>query len=297
MDQPQTPDWNHIRAFQATAAHGSFSAAARALGLTQPTLSRQVAALEDELGVTLFERVGRTLLLTEAGRDLRRHSQIMGEAAEALSLSATAQTQSIAGTVKVTASDVSSAYLLHAALERIQVHAPKLKIEVIAADDIRDLMRREADIAIRHVRPEQPDLIARLIGEMDGRFYAAQSYLKRRGMPQSLEDMQSHDFIGLADIDMMRAHYRGLGVNVGPERFRVSSPSGLVGWELMKNGFGILPMVEVVGQATPGIEALLPQMPSFRIPVWLTTHRELHTSARIRLVYDILADELTKLTS
>lgn len=103
-----SPDWNHIRAFLATADSGSLSAAARKLGLTQPTLSRQVAALETELGLLLFERVGRSLELTQAGRELLDHSRTMGQAAEALSLSATGQAQSIDGTIRITASDMMS---------------------------------------------------------------------------------------------------------------------------------------------------------------------------------------------
>ncbi len=142
-----------MRAFLATAEAGSLSAAARRLGQTQPTLSRQVAALEADLGVMLFERVGRSLELTQAGLELLEHSKSMGNAANRIALAASGQVQSIEGQVRITAGDVMSAYILPDALRKIRAQAPMLRIEVVATNDLRDLVRREADIAIRHVRP------------------------------------------------------------------------------------------------------------------------------------------------
>ncbi|WP_435660142.1 LysR family transcriptional regulator [Leisingera caerulea] len=286
----ENPDWNHIRAFLATAETGSLSAAARQIGLTQPTLSRQVAALEAELGVLLFERVGRALALTEAGHELLTHSRKMGEAANGLRLAATGQAQSIEGTVRITASDVMSAHVLPPVLHQLRQRAPRLTIDVVAANDIRDLMRREADIAIRHVRPEQPELIARLVQEATARFYAAPSYLERRGRPTSPADLAAHDFVGFADVDRSIAFMAPLGIHLTADNFRIRSTSGLASWELVKQGFGVCPMMDDVAAVTPGVERLLPGMEPLTFPVWLTTHRELHTSRRIRLVFDLLAE-------
>ncbi|UWQ50363.1 LysR family transcriptional regulator [Leisingera caerulea] len=286
----ENPDWNHIRAFLATAETGSLSAAARQIGLTQPTLSRQVAALEAELGVLLFERVGRALALTEAGHELLTHSRKMGEAANGLRLAATGQAQSIEGTVRITASDVMSAHVLPPVLHQLRQRAPRLTIDVVAANDIRDLMRREADIAIRHVRPEQPELIARLVQEATARFYAAPSYLERRGRPASPADLAAHDFVGFADVDRSIAFMAPLGIHLTADNFRIRSTSGLASWELVKQGFGVCPMMDDVAAVTPGVERLLPGMEPLTFPVWLTTHRELHTSRRIRLVFDLLAE-------
>ncbi|WP_027235266.1 LysR family transcriptional regulator [Leisingera caerulea] len=286
----ENPDWNHIRAFLATAETGSLSAAARKLGLTQPTLSRQVAALEAELGVLLFERVGRALALTEAGHELLTHSRKMGEAANGLRLAATGQAQSIEGTVRITASDVMSAHVLPPVLHQLRQRAPRLTIDVVAANDIRDLMRREADIAIRHVRPEQPELIARLVQEATARFYAAPSYLERRGRPALPADLAAHDFVGFADVDRSIAFMAPLGIHLTADNFRIRSTSGLASWELVKQGFGVCPMMDDVAAVTPGVERLLPGMEPLTFPVWLTTHRELHTSRRIRLVFDLLAE-------
>lgn len=284
------PDWTHIRAFLATADSGSLSAAARHLGLTQPTLSRQVAALETQLGVLLFERLGRSLALTEAGRELLPHARQMGRAADALSLAASAATQSIEGTVRITASDVMSAHVLPPLLHQLRQRAPRLTIDVVAANDIRDLMRREADIAIRHVRPEQPELIARLVQQASGHFYAASSYLDRRGRPDTLADLARHDFVGFGDIDQMISYLLPMGLTVTRDNFRISSNSGLTAWELVRQGFGITPMADDAAASAPEVERLLVDSAPITFPVWLTTHRELHTSRRIRLVFDLLAE-------
>lgn len=294
MDDPRKFDWNHIRAFLATAEAGSLSAAARRLDQTQPTLSRQIAALESDLGVMLFERVGRSLQITTAGIELLEHTRTMSAAADSIALAASGQAQSIEGQVRITASDVMSAYILPDMLREIRAQAPKLRIDVIAANDIRDLMRREADIAIRHVRPDQPDLIAKLVQEADGHFYAATAYLNRAGRPKSLSDLSRHEFISFGDTAQMIAYFEPIGLRLTEENFRLGSQNGIVSWEFARQGFGIAPMSEPVGDATPGMERVLPDMEPLRFPIWLTTHRELHTSRRIRLVFDLLAEFFAK---
>ncbi|WP_209598702.1 LysR family transcriptional regulator [Ruegeria sp. HKCCSP351] len=287
-------DWNHIRAFLATAETGSFSAAARQLRQTQPTLSRQIAALEQDLGVMLFERVGRTLEITQAGLELLDHTRKMGDAANRIALTASGQAQSIEGRVRITASDVMSAYVLPDLLREIRTQAPRLRIDVIASNDIQDLMRREADIAIRHVRPDQPDLIAKLVQEASGHFYATTEYLNRAGRPKSKQDLSRHEFISFGDDNQMIAYLKPLGIHLTNENFRLGSQNGIVAWEYAKQGFGIAPMSQTVGDATPGMERVCPGMEAITFPIWLTTHRELHTSRRIRLVYDLLTKFLSK---
>lgn len=287
-------DWNHIRAFLATAETGSLSAAARQLGQTQPTLSRQIAALEADLGVMLFERIGRALQITQAGLELLDHTREMGQAANHIALTASGQAQSIEGLVRITASDIMSAYILPDLLRELRAQAPRLRIDVIASNDIRDLMRREADIAIRHVRPDQPDLIARLVNEASGHFYATTEYLNRAGRPKTLAELSKHEFISFGDTAQMIAYLDPLGIHLTEDNFRLGSQNGIVSWEYAKQGFGIAPMSEVVGDATPGVERVIPNMKAIKFPIWLTTHRELHTSRRIRLVFDLLADHLSK---
>ncbi len=287
-------DWNQARAFLATVEEGSLSAAARALGLTQPTLGRQVAALEEDLGILLFDRVGKSLVLTPSGVELLDHVRAMCDAANRISLTASGQSQTIDGQVRITASDVMSAHTLPPALERLREIAPLLEIDVVAANDIRDLQLREADIAIRHVRPEQPDLIARHVSDATAHFYASKNYLDRHGRPESFDGLGGHTFIGFGDNDRMIERLNAFGLSLTRANFRVGSESGVVAWEMARQGLGIIVMSDEVAADAPGIERILPEMEPFVFPVWLTTHRELHSSRRIRLVFDLLDDFLTK---
>lgn len=285
-------DWNQARAFLATAEEGSLSAAARALGLTQPTLGRQVAAFEEQLDIVLFERVGRSLVLTQSGLELLDHVRTMYEAANRISLTASGQSQSVDGLVRITASDIMSANLLLPAMKQVREIAPLLQIEVVATNDISDLQMREADIAIRHVRPEQPDLIARLVCEATAHFYAAKEYLDQRGRPSSFEEMSDHDFVGFGDNDRMMEYLNPVGLSLTLKNFRMGSQSGVVAWEMARHGLGIIVMADEVAAEAPDMERVLPEMEAFVFPMWLTAHRELHTSRRIRLVFDLLAEFL-----
>jgi DNA-binding transcriptional LysR family regulator len=295
MNDPLKPfDWNHVRAFLATAEEGTLSAAARHLRLTQPTLGRQIAALEADLDILLFERIGKSLHLTAAGREMLTHVRDMGAAATRLSIVAAGQSQAIDGHIRVTASDVFSAYVLPPVLRDLRARAPRLQIELLAVNDIQDLMRREADIAIRHVQPSQPDLIARRIRHATARFYAAKSYIAARGRPRGMADLAQHDFVGFGDKDRMLSHLRPLGVPISGENFRIGSTNGIVAWTLVRQGFGIAIMSDEVAALSPEVEPVLPDMAPVEFPVWLTTHRELHTSRRIRLVFDLLAEFLAR---
>ncbi|WP_137701666.1 LysR family transcriptional regulator [Marimonas lutisalis] len=287
-------DWNQLRAFLATAEEGSLSAAARALGLTQPTLGRQVSALEETLGIALFERVGRGLELTAAGREILPHARAMGAAAQRVSLAVAGQAQALEGKLKITASDVFSAHFLPPVLARLRAVAPRLEIEIVAANDIRDLLRREADIAIRHVRPSEPELIARKVRDATAHFYATRGYLARRGRPKTLQELMRHDFVHPGDADRFLDHMRAMGLALGPENLRVGSDNGLVAWELARQGLGVIPMSDEVAARCPEMERLLPGMEPITFPVWLVTHRELHGSARVRLVFDMLAEALAR---
>ncbi|MDJ0824634.1 MAG: LysR family transcriptional regulator [Rhodobacter sp.] len=290
-----TFDWNQVRAFLATVEEGSLSAAARALGQTQPTLGRQVAALEEALGLPLFERAGRSLILTQSGEDLLDHVRAMGEAASRISLAASGQSQAIDGRVSITASDGMSAYFLPKVLKTLRATAPGITIDVVSSNAIQDLQRREADIAIRHVQPDQPDLIAKRVRNSTGHLYAATRYLDARGRPETADDLADHDFIGLQNPERFTAEInRRMGLNLSPDVLKITSDSGVAGWEMVKQGLGITVMMKDLAEATPGIEKVLPDLPAVEVPVWLTVHRELRSSRRIRVVFDALAEALAK---
>lgn len=293
MAEPHGFDWNQARAFLATAEAGSLSAAARKLGLTQPTLSRQVAALEASLGVLLFDRVGRNLVITPTGLDLLDHFRAMGEAADRIGFAASGQQQAVEGVVTITASDAFSTYLLPAVLKRIRSVAPLLELNILAANEVRDLMRREADIAVRHVRPQQPDLIARLLHTSTAHLYASTGYLEAHGRPRTAQDLASATFIGFAPVERLIQTLDAVGLGVARDRFKLVTDNGVMAGELVRQGFGIAVMPREFAALLPGLERVLPDLPPIPVPFWLTTHRELHTSRRIRLVFELLAEGLT----
>lgn len=288
-------DWNRARAFLATAEEGSFSAAARALGLTQPTLGRQVSALEEELGLTLFQRVGNNLVLTATGLDLVEQLRVMNEAAIRCSLIAAGQAQTIDGLVRIAASEAVSAYLLPPIIDELRALHPGVHVEIVVSNSSSDLRRREADIAVRHFRPQGDDLVARLIKEKsEAHLYAAPSYLERIGNPRTPEELAAHGHvIGFDESDMLKKGLQALGLPFGDESFPIRTKNHLVQWELAKRGVGMCVMMEEVGDHEPGVRRALPDFPAgLGFPTWLTSHRELQTSRRIRVVFDLVADML-----
>jgi DNA-binding transcriptional LysR family regulator len=282
-------DWNQARAFLATALEGSLSAAARKLRQTQPTLSRQVAALERSLSATLFERVGKRLVLTETGLGLLEHVRAMGEAAGRVSLGASGRSQAIVGQVRISASEVVAAYLLPPIVERLRELHPEIDVHVVASNRLSDLLRREADIAIRHVRPEQPDLVARKVRESSAHLYASTSYLKRHGRPTARR-LEHVVFVGADDNPRLIEALAGIGARVRLDQFKWTTDSHLVGWEMVRRGLGIGVMVREIAEDTPDIEQVLRSLRPIPVPYWLCTHRELATSRRIRVAFDVLAD-------
>ena len=233
------------------------------------------------------------LVLTQAGLDLLDHFRTMGSAAEQISMTASGKSESIEGQVSITASDVLSAHFLPEFLKVLRDRAPGISVEIVASDDIRDLKRREADIAIRHVRPEQPDLIAKLLVESAARFYAASDYLERYGRPASVADLAGALFVGYGDPARLLPHLAHLNLPLTKANFRYVSESGVTGWEMVRQGLGIGIMSTALGERTPGVEPVLPDLiPKITFPTWLVAHRELHTNRRIRLVFDLLSDHL-----
>ncbi len=289
-----TFDWNRARAFLVTAEQGSFSAAAKALGTTQPTLGRQVDALEQELGIALFERVGRGLVLTPGGHELVDHVRAMAEAASRMSLAATGQSQTLEGTVSITASEIYSATILPPIIARLRRDYPKLKLTIVPANHAVDLQRREADIAIRNFRPTQNDLIARKLPDDRAYLYATPGYLDSIGNPTTIEALQQAEFIGF-NHDTMQEMITGMavyGLTLTADNFSINAGNHMVHWELTKLGCGIGVVPQTAGDAEPSVVRVHPETAPMVFPVWLVTHRELKTSRRVRAVYDVMAEML-----
>jgi DNA-binding transcriptional LysR family regulator len=284
-------DWNHAKAFVAVVDEGSLSAAARVLGQTQPTVSRQILALEEALNVTLFERTGRSVHLTPSGLELLDHVRAMAAGANMVALSASGQSQSIDGQIRITASEVMSAYILPDILDALSETAPRLNIELVADNTMRDITRREADIAVRHSRPDQPSLIARRVRDHKMRFYASAAYIAQHGTPMPA-DLSRHQILTYADVDQMIGYLTPVGLTVTRAQFRLSTSSQCVACEMARRGKGIIILPEQVASNLPELKGVLDDVAPFSIPTWLVTHSELHTSRRIRLVFDHLAAHL-----
>jgi DNA-binding transcriptional LysR family regulator len=286
-------DWNQVRAFLATAEEGSFSGAARVLKTTQPTVGRQIGGLRGaRRDPRRTQRPGADA--DRSGRDLLDHVRAMGEAATLISMVADGKSQEVSGEVTVTGTDLLSAAILPRVLKPLREAAPGIRVRILASSDMENLTQRDADIAIRHVRPDQPDLIARHLGDFRANLYAATDYLDRAGRPRTVRDIADHDFVGNADPERLMAPLHNMGVPVRPESFVMSSASGVVAWELLKAGLRRLHAARSLGDAEPGLEKVLPGFPSLEFPIWLVTHRELQTSRRIRVVFDLLARGLAE---
>lgn len=287
-------DWNHIRAFLATVEHGSLSGAARALKQTQPTLSRQITALEEGLDLTLFERGTRIMQLTDAGTELLAHVRAMAEAATQISRVATGQSQVIEGTVRITSSDAMAAYALPPCLISLRRLHPGISVELVSSNEMRDLTRRDADIAIRHVRPDQPDLIAKRLADIEIGLFASASYLDEIGPITNLEDFSRANFIGYQHPERLVPQVTALGIPVTRDNFGITTSNGSTMYELVRDGAGIAFLPTVISEGRLGLKRIHPEVPTFNMETWLVTHREIKTSRRIRITFDHLSNELAK---
>lgn len=285
-------DWALIRAFLAVAREGSLSAAAAATGASQPTLGRQVRAAEAALGGSLFARHPRGLQLTEFGQRLLPEAAAMGEAAARLALAAAGEARGLSGPVRITASEFVALHWLPAALAPLREAEPGIAIEIVASDAIGNLLFREADIAVRMVRPGQLDLVARHLGDVPLGFHATRAYLDRHGRPATLADLKGHRLIGLDRSEELLAGFRAFGLPVGREDFGIRCDAHPVSYGFLCAGHGIGVSQVPFSARDPRLERVLPQVPLPSLPVWLTAHEALRTSPRIRRVWDHLAGAL-----
>lgn len=287
-------DWNRARAFLVTAEEGSLSAAARALGMAQPTLGRQVAALEQELDVVLFNRVGTGLVLTPGGLELLDQVRVMGDAANRMSLAASGQSNDIEGSICISASEVDATFRLPPIIAKLRKMEPGIDVEIVASNAPSDLGRREADIAIRNFRPTQPELIAKKIKDLSARLYATPGYLKSIGVPTTTADLNQAEFISFDSTGGLIKALNQRGLNLSSKNFPLMSENYIVHWELVKQGLGIGIMPEDIGDAEPLVRQVLEELQPIIFPMWITAHRELKTSRRVRMVFDLLAAELSR---
>lgn len=288
-------DWNRARAFLVTAEEGSFSAGARALGVAQPTLGRQVSALEQELGVTLFERLGQGLALTDAGQQLKQHVQSMADAASRFSLSASGQNTQLDGRVGLAVSELEAVFLLPPVIEQVRSHWPGIELDIQVSHSVADLKRREADIALRSFRPTEPDLIARKLYEEPVWMYGTPDYLASVDHPQRRQDMGSVQLIGFESDHQLVDYLAPQGWVIGPDNIRLTTLSQLLQLELVKRHLGLAFLPQRIGDSLPPLQRAFEHLGApLQLPLWLVSHRELRTNQRVRVVFDALAAALSE---
>ena len=282
-------DWNHARVFLSVAQLGSLTAAAEAHNLSQSTLSRQMAALEAQLGLTLFERLGRGIQLTEAGHKLLRYIEVMNEAASQISLTAAGHADSLQGNVTVSVSEVDAAFRLPSVIQNIRALAPELELTIDASNAIANLKTREADIAVRNERPEQADLIARKLATETIDLFGAPDYVAQLERTQ----FSGVQIIGFEQLDQLIAVMNLRGWSVSQDNFSVTTNFQWLHLEMAKSGQALILLPTDLGEKAGLTQVRRGDGPLFELPVWLVSHRELRTNPRVRFVFDQLAAGLS----
>ncbi len=286
-------DWDLARAFLAVLEAGSLSGAARNLGLTQPTVGRQVAEFEARLGVPLFTRSRHGVKPTQAALDLRPHAETMAAAMTALRRSASGEAAQARGTVRLTASEFMGAAVLPPMLTRFHEAHPHIALELVLSDRIEDLLRHAADIAVRMVRPSQAALVARHIGPVSISLYAHRDYIARHGMPTSMAQLRTHTIIGFDADPWGNAMLADQSPPASRDMFKLRTDSGLAQLEALRAGYGIGGCQEALARRQPELVPVLHEDFRLMLDCWVVMHEDLRTSRRVRLLFDHLVAELT----
>lgn len=281
-------DWTLVQAFLAVAEAGSLSGAARVLGMSQPTLGRHVRAIEAQLGLALFTRHARGLELTQAGAELMEPAREMRDAIHRIARYAAGKEAALAGTVRITASEMVSHHLLPPIIAGMRTDLPDVQLELAPSDTTENLLYREADIALRMYEPRQIDLVSRKLGEVGFGAYAARSYVARRGLPRGPDELAAHDLVGYDRSELILRGMHALGLEMRREDFSVRCDDQTNYWELVRAGCGI-----GFGQSAVALEdpEMVPvplgvEIPG--LPVWIAAHRDLRHTPRVRAVWDAL---------
>ena len=289
-------DWNLARSFLAALDHGSLLGAARSLRSSQPTVGRHIAELESQLGVLLFERTGRGLVPTATATLLAQSARAMEASALELARAVSGAQSQTVGTVRITASGPVAAYLLPGVLAQMRQALPDIQVELVASNQVSNLLRREADIAIRMVRPDQATLVARKLGAVRLCVCAHKDYLARRPALKQPADLLAHSLIGSDTDSAILDGFKAMGHPVTRAQFALRCDDFVVQWQAVRAGLGVGFVAAYMLRYDPQVLAVLDgQIRIPPLPMWLAVHREIRTNPRIRAVYDFLAHSLPEL--
>ena len=291
MSAPE-PAWDLYRSFIAVLRNGSLSGAARALGLTQPTLSRHIEALEAALGLELFTRSQQGLSPTEAARDLAPLAESLAATAAALVRAASGQSKAVEGTVRVSASEIMGAEVLPPILASARAAHPALEIELVLSNAVDNLLLRDADIAVRMVEPAQDALVVRRIGAVSLGFYGRRDYLACRGAPRDLVELGRHSLIGYdRETPAIRSMRKRMPAFEGLH-FALRTDSDLAQLAAIRAGFGIGACQVALGERDPELVRVLADAFGPKLELWIAMHEDLRSTPRCRAVFDALVGGL-----
>lgn len=287
-------DWRLVRSFLAALDQGSLLGAARVLNASQPTIGRHIAELESQLGVLLFERTGRGLLPSPTALQLADAARAMDTAAHQMARQVSGADAGISGTVRITASQPVACFVLPPVLAQMRLVLPDIQVELVASNAVSNLLRREADIALRMVQPDQASLVVKRIAKITLGTYAHRDYLRRRGTPKQPQDLLAHELVGSDRDEAILKGMAGFGLPVTREAFAFRCDDLIAYWEAVRAGLGIGFIADYLAATDKDVVAVLPMIKVPPLPIWLTVHREIRTSRRIRAVYDFLSQAVPK---
>lgn len=291
------PGWELYRSFLGVLREGSLSGAARALGLAQPTVGRHIDALEQALGFTLFTRSQLGFTPTEAALALRPYAETLAATTSALLRVAASQGAGVRGTVRIAASEVIGVEVLPPILAALRQTHPELVIELALSNRVEDLLRREADIAVRMLRPTQEALVARRIGAIEVGLHAQRGYLERHGVPADWSDLRGHVLIG---FDHETPFIRSLRPHMGSlrrEAFALRSDSDLVQLAAIRAGYGIGVCQAGLARRDASLVRVMPELFSLQLETWLAMHEDLRDSPRCSVTFAALGAGLAEYIS
>lgn len=283
------PPWDLYRSFLAVLQEGSLSGAARALGLTQPTLARHIDALERAVGFELFIRSQQGLAATEGALELKPYAESLAATTAALIRTASGQGTAVKGAVRISASEAIGAQVLPPILASLREKHPELEIELVLSNAVVNILRRDADIAVRMVEPAQDALVVKRLGEVTLGLHAHRRYLARVGAPRDLEDLKGHSLIGFdSETPAIRSMRRRVPVYESV-RFALRVDSDVAQLMAIKSGFGIGVCQVAIARRDPDLQRVLPDLVDLKLGVWLAMHEDLRATPRCRAVFDGLA--------
>ncbi|MDP1631343.1 MAG: LysR family transcriptional regulator [Caulobacter sp.] len=285
-------DWTLYASFREVMRQGSLSAAARALGLTQPTLGRHVAALEAGLGAVLFTRSPQGLIPTSAALELLPRVEEMHAAAQAAARAISGEPGGERGVVRLTASEIIGGVVLPPILATFREQHPGVIIELALTNRNEDLLRRDADIAVRMIRPRQAALVARRIGAVPIGLYAHRRYAEAHGLPHTVEQLADHPLIGFDRDDSAGQALANDGIKIARETFAFRSDSDLAQLAALRAGFGIGGCQRGIAATDRDLLPVLPQIVRFDLEMWLAMHEDQRTVSRVQMVFRHLTESL-----